>query len=170
MKIRTILIGIILFFGYGQAHAENLFHFGVRLEVNLVEQRPQWQTALLGFQAGMAFQIGQSSTMIGFRFSATGNPDTLKFRLAADVFFHQLNPNQKAFLYYGLGYANARVVAATYSDIYALLGLQLPLGFFVESTLGLGVTEALNFSTFPPKTVSVGPFLTFQLVFGFWFR
>jgi hypothetical protein len=169
MNIRMILIGLILFLGCGQAQAENLFHFGIRLEVNVVEERPQWQTALLGFQAGMAFEVSKT-TMIGFRVSGTGNPETIKFRFAVDVFLHQLNPNNKGFLYYGLGYANARVVAATYADVHALLGIQLPLGVFVEATLGLGVTEALDFSRFPPRTVQLGPFLTFQLVFGWWQR
>ena len=156
-----VLLALIL----GEAKAQNLFHFGVRLEVSVTDQRPQWQTALLGFQAGMAFKIANAA-VVGFRFSGTGNPETLKFRFAADVFAYALIPQAKGFVYGGLGYARSQVVAASFWDIHALAGVQLPLGVFVEATLGLAFTDAISFATFPPKIVPLGPFLTFGLVFG----
>jgi hypothetical protein len=163
------LLLLMIFCLSTQAQAQNLFHFGVRLEVNLVGNNPQWQNALLGFQGGMAFQISEHA-IFGYRVSGTGNPDAIRFRFAFDLFAHAKLPEASGYIYGGLGYANARIVAATYSDLHVLFGLQLPLGVFVETTIGLGWTRALDFSSFPPKSFTLGPLLTFTLVFGWWQR
>lgn len=152
----------------GRVSAQNTFHFGIRLETSVVQDRPQWQSSLLGVQGGLAFHVGSDELILGLRGSITFNPETLRFRWAIDVFTH--TALESSFLYLGAGYANSRIAAATYSDLHGLVGMQLPLGIFFEYTLGLGWTEALDFSVFPPKIVNIRGFLTMTLVFGWWVR
>jgi hypothetical protein len=167
-KLRLMFLVLVMYFG--QAQAQNLIHFGIRLEVNLTVDRPQWQNAVVGLQFGMAFKVANESAMLGFRIAATGNPELLRLRVALDTFAHLLMPNNMTFIYAGLGVARGQIVAASYWDVHALLGLQLPLGAFIEITFGLGFTNAFDFSQFPPSTKLLGPLFTFQMVFGWWKR